>query len=280
MKKKYPDFIIGGPQRTGSTWLYSVLRHHPQIYLPFTKEVHFFDRNYEKGASWYESFYSTSNNQYKLFGDITPNYIHIIPEVPDRIKELMPNCKVIFVLREPVSWLWSFYKKRNRTFMDEKGMVFSKFIENENMLVMAKYADKIKYYKDIFGDNMLVLFYEDMQDDKNRFLRKIYNFLGISDFIFDGIEKKVNYSFTPRFPIIHKILVDISRFLRNQHIKPLTILLNYARNGINNGLYAKKFEEKEVLTDEIKQELRKYYREDVENLSNILNKDLMKFWSY
>jgi hypothetical protein len=40
---KKPDFVCIGPEKTGTTWLYSVLRDHPQVYLPPTKELRFLD---------------------------------------------------------------------------------------------------------------------------------------------------------------------------------------------------------------------------------------------
>jgi len=39
----YPDFIVIGAQKAGTTWLYRNLQNHPQIYLPPEKEIHFFD---------------------------------------------------------------------------------------------------------------------------------------------------------------------------------------------------------------------------------------------
>ena len=38
------DFLGIGAQRAGTTWLYRCLRQHPQLYLPGTKEIHYFDR--------------------------------------------------------------------------------------------------------------------------------------------------------------------------------------------------------------------------------------------
>jgi len=48
------DFVGGGPQRTGSTWLDRVLRAHPALCLPENvKETKFFDQHFNKGLDWY-----------------------------------------------------------------------------------------------------------------------------------------------------------------------------------------------------------------------------------
>ena len=48
-----PNFLVIGAQRAGTTWLYECLREHPEIFLPETKELHYFDLNHEKGDEWY-----------------------------------------------------------------------------------------------------------------------------------------------------------------------------------------------------------------------------------
>jgi Sulfotransferase family len=51
--RQLPDFVIIGTQRGGTTSLYRYLTQHPDIGSALRKEVHFFDRYYEKGMNWY-----------------------------------------------------------------------------------------------------------------------------------------------------------------------------------------------------------------------------------
>jgi hypothetical protein len=39
----YPQFLVIGAQKAGTTWLHQNLRTHPQIWLPPEKSMHFFD---------------------------------------------------------------------------------------------------------------------------------------------------------------------------------------------------------------------------------------------
>ncbi len=58
-----PDFIGLGAQRAGTTWIHACLYEHPQIYMPLTKEIHFFDY-YSNGFQWYEDhFQNCARNQ-------------------------------------------------------------------------------------------------------------------------------------------------------------------------------------------------------------------------
>ena len=38
-----PDFLYIGPDKSGSTWLYEVLRRHPEVFVPSVKDLYFFD---------------------------------------------------------------------------------------------------------------------------------------------------------------------------------------------------------------------------------------------
>ncbi|HEY1613377.1 MAG TPA: sulfotransferase [Rhizomicrobium sp.] len=50
MKQRYPDFVGIGAQKAGTTWLHNNLGRVPQIWLPATKELHYFDSLYVKGG--------------------------------------------------------------------------------------------------------------------------------------------------------------------------------------------------------------------------------------
>ena len=53
-----PNFIGIGVPRAGTTWLHELLDMHPDVAVPQRrKEVHFFDRYYDKGMAWYSSFF-------------------------------------------------------------------------------------------------------------------------------------------------------------------------------------------------------------------------------
>ncbi|MEL6239626.1 MAG: sulfotransferase domain-containing protein, partial [Pseudomonadota bacterium] len=49
------NFLVIGAQKAGTTWLYEMLRQHPDVFTPATKELHFFckEQHYERGLGWY-----------------------------------------------------------------------------------------------------------------------------------------------------------------------------------------------------------------------------------
>jgi hypothetical protein len=116
-KRAFPSIIIIGAQKSGTSSLFYYLGQHPQIIPSYKKEVHFFDGglnpnvdNFNKGEPWYRSHFplkrNTINNQ-KAF-EASPLYL-FNPLSPQRIYELIPEVRLIAVLRNPVERAISHY---------------------------------------------------------------------------------------------------------------------------------------------------------------------------
>ena len=113
--KPLPSFIIGGAPRSGTTYLYNLLDHHPRIFLakPRAPEPKFFlvDEEYSKGLDYYSDRFFADSRKNQIRGEKSANYLES-PIVPHRIHQHLPDAKLIFVLRDPVerafsNYLWS-----------------------------------------------------------------------------------------------------------------------------------------------------------------------------
>jgi Sulfotransferase domain len=105
-----PDFVVIGAQKSGTTSLYRYLAAHPGIVGADTKEVHYFDVNYRRGVDWYRSNFpprrrlerlTSRLGRQGLTGEATPYYL-FHPHVPQRMHALLPDAKLIVLLRDPV----------------------------------------------------------------------------------------------------------------------------------------------------------------------------------
>jgi len=95
-----PNLLCVGNVKAGSTSLWDTLAQHPQIFMAKNKEVHFFDRHYEKGFDWYESHFEEHTNQ-KIVGEVTPNYMYQDLFL-ERVYNYFDKLKVIVLIRNPV----------------------------------------------------------------------------------------------------------------------------------------------------------------------------------
>jgi hypothetical protein len=110
-RRTLPAFIIIGAQKAGTTSLYKYLRQHPNIVPALKKEVKFFDCNYDLGLDWYRSHfpYHSKLNGQKMTGEASPHYL-FHPLAARRIANVLPEVKLIALLRNPVERAYSHYQ--------------------------------------------------------------------------------------------------------------------------------------------------------------------------
>lgn len=112
-----PDFIIIGAQRCGTTFLYRFLTKHPHVEPALRKEIHYFDFKFEKGVNWYRAQFPTLPYKYYanwirkrdfVTGEASPYYL-FHPDVPRRVSAIVPQTKLIVLLRNPIDRAYSHY---------------------------------------------------------------------------------------------------------------------------------------------------------------------------
>jgi len=143
-----PNFIIIGVQRCGTTSLYRYLTSHPNIISASRKEVHFFDNHFNKGVNWYYKNFSDITKLRKkdcITGEASPYYI-FHPHAYKRIYNLLPQVKLIVLLRNPVNRAYSHYHHEVRNGFET--LSFSEAIAKEEERLAGE-LDKMmkdKYY--------------------------------------------------------------------------------------------------------------------------------------
>lgn len=102
-----PDAVILGAQKSGTSSLHHYLVQHPQVIAPLRKEVHYFDLNHGRGEGWYRAHFGrVAEAGVNL--DSSPYYL-FHPAVPSRLHALIPDARLIVLLRDPVRRAYSHY---------------------------------------------------------------------------------------------------------------------------------------------------------------------------
>lgn len=101
------DFICIGANKSGTTWLYEMVRQHPEICVSKVKEPHFYSHNYDKGYEWYFNLWKTEINQ--KTGEFSTTYFNSVLAL-DRIVKDNPDVKIVLLLRDPLSRAYSHLK--------------------------------------------------------------------------------------------------------------------------------------------------------------------------
>lgn len=111
-----PDFILIGETKCGTTSLYNYLIEHPKVMDTLgngegydssyaTKELRFLDKFYDRGWDWYFSCFPETKPD-EVTGEATPMYMYRT-QVARRLKEHLPDVKLLVLLRNPVDRLIS-----------------------------------------------------------------------------------------------------------------------------------------------------------------------------
>ncbi len=203
-----PDFLIIGAQKSGTSFLYQLLAQHPRVKPAFVKEVHYFDLNFGKGNNWYRSNFPLQmrNTRTYITGEASPYYL-FHPHAAKRASMVVPDAKLIILLRNPVDRAYSHYQHQVKRVTGEarETLTFEEAIEAEERILPAevskmlqdeyykssshrtrsylsrgRYMDQLLIWSSFFPRRrMLVLKSEDLFDDTTNALERVLDFLAI-----------------------------------------------------------------------------------------------------
>ena len=280
----YPDFIGIGAMRSGTTWLTTQLRQHPEIWMPPIKELHYFDslerrigngnlkqlslsktvhqrkksvlrcftgksadhggKDIEWGSvlhhpasvlwqigfhgrfllgrrndDWYQACFAPRAGQ--IAGEIDPNYGPLHQNTVAHIRELTPDARIIFMVRDPIDRAWSHFLKTLR----DKNRALEDLSEDECLAHFASRFSRsrgsynsilttwFKYYP---PEQIFVGFYDEISESPTALLLRIFKFLNVepsSNYISDKVHDHFNSSTQSRQipPPLMRYLAEIYR---------------------------------------------------------------------
>lgn len=215
----FPEFIIVGVQKGGTTSLFAYLDQHPDLKLSRPKEVHFFDDEYEKGMGFYKRYFPLAISG-KRTGEASPYYI-FHPLVADRIKRELPNTKILVVLRNPILRAYSHFQMQKRQGLEPLD-TFDEAIDAENDRLQGErqkmldgngynsinykrfsyakrgmYAEQVERWIDVFGrENIHFIKSELLNESPQDELIKVYDFLRLRQALPTNFGKKHVHSYS------------------------------------------------------------------------------------
>ena len=132
-----PSTIIIGAQKAGTTALYAYLRRHPAVVGPARKELNYFDRHYARGTAWYRGQFPNlvrvrlagRNGSAPVVAEASTGYL-FHPLAPGRVRALLPEVRLIALLRDPVDRAYSHYQ--HEVALGREQLSFEEAIEAED----------------------------------------------------------------------------------------------------------------------------------------------------
>lgn len=131
---------------------------------------------------WYLSLFDRA--QGKIAGEITPSYAMLESEDVQSIGRLLPDLKVIFILRNPIDRTWSQYRHRVRLRQIDPNISLQEFIEWNDIPSVARRSDYLRtlsIWSSVFKEEQIYIgFYDQISSEPQKFLAGILDFLGVA----------------------------------------------------------------------------------------------------
>jgi len=292
--------IVGGTTKAATTSIFFYLRDHPQICPASLKEVRFFlppeyglsAKSFFDGSnldSYEEYFTAWMAGQVRM--DVTPDYLYSA-HAAQMLKQSLPDSKIVFILRDPVDRLYSWFRFSKQNGQLSSRLTFAGYVglqrnqsrsgcsplsEPHHMRALehGRYLKYLDPYYELFADQLLILRYEDLTHSPREQMKSICSFVGIDGGYFNNYEFKIyNKTQTMRFPGVHKKYIEICRNLRFfvSETPRVHDILRRLKRSVEPAYLRMNVEKKmigEHIEKETKEFLENYYKEEIRFLAKL-----------
>ena len=225
-----PNFFIVGAPRCGTTALYDYLQQHPDVFMPYRKEPHYFGDDLPQRPPFldeggYVKLFSSAGNARRV-GEATVWYLYS-ESAARQIRDFSPDARIIIMLRRPVEMMYSLHGLfLFTTWEDIEDFELAIAAEEDRRrgrriprttwwapalqyTWLADYAPHVKRYFDTFGrERVAVVLYDDFRADPLGSVRAVAEFLGLDP------------GFEPHVTVVNRARVPRSRWLQRRLYDP------------------------------------------------------------
>ena len=288
-------FIGVGAVKSGSSWMASLLRQHPEVCMSERKEIAFFnDLNFDGSKNisstydlgYYSKFWPNTD---KVKGEVSPQYL-FDEECPKRIKEAFPDIHILIILRNPKQVVYSHYlyeKYFNRT-IDASTSLIEASNQKPFLLKSALFSQQIKRYQKIFKEEKVhIYFLDEALKNKLKFSKQLYSDIQLDEVDFKPDFSSVNESKQVKSEWVNRLIRIPSLFKKFIERSFLKGFMNQVMQRkffihlvkLRNNLLDKNVEHlsKPKLTLVEKSYLDNYFKKEIEDLELLLDVDLSRW---
>lgn len=305
MTRTLPNFIIVGTAKAGTTSVYRYLQQHPQIYMSPKKEPHYFafpetdtplhfsgphdPRHWREMTvltlTDYENLFAPASDEIAL-GETSTLYMYYKDSFKN-MHQLIPDAKLIAILRDPADRAFSAYTHRRRdgrepcdnledAIAQEAERIAEGWAASAFYVSVGKYSEQLEEIYQYFSpEQVRVLIYDDFLQNPQMFMREIFEFLGVDPTVKIDMREWANSRGTIKNPVLRqldiffrfnsKYIEGIKRIIPEFFLKPLQGIYH---ETLNRAMV------KESLSAAQRAWLIDIFREDIEKTSKIIDRDL------
>jgi hypothetical protein len=177
-----PTFLLIGAMKAGTTTLYGHLSAHPQVFMPVHKEPDFFvaEKAWSRGLGWYRGLFAAADDAVAV-GEASTSYTKCteFSGVPERIAQVLPDVRLVYLVREPVERLRSMYL-HNVIRGRERRPVARAVLGDPMYIGASSYGLQVRaYLPHLPLERVLVVTTDDLHTDVAGVLDRVHRFIGV-----------------------------------------------------------------------------------------------------
>lgn len=303
---KLPNFLIIGAAKCGTTSLWSYLRQHPEVFLPANKEPNYFvfcNETLPKPGpvtprKLYELIYTYTINEYneysclfrnavdcKAVGEASVRYLYYYSKAAERIRNALPNVKLLVILRNPVKRLYSHYCMNRQYGLEPYSLM--KAVDQEDDRVnrgwdydwhyrrVGMYSRQLECYFKLFGkERVSILLFEDLVAKPIELFHDVCRFLEIGDGFVPDVSQREKSAYMPRILALDRILNPPGKAAMIRKSRVLSALPIKYRQCVVSKLDEWNRMPVCAMTESEESVLRRLFSDDIEKVQNMIGRQL------
>ncbi len=271
-----PNFLVIGAAKGGTTSLHHYLRQHPEVYLTPVKETNFFwseareeGRQTVQTLAGYERLFADARAA-KAIGEVSPRYLNSAGAA-ERIRQTLPDVRLVVSLRHPAERAWSDYLGRLRILRESRP--FDEAVQpGEPCLEWGFYFPRLQRYFDRFPRGQIhVILHDDLTRDTDAVLRGFFTFLGVDARVPIDTSTRHNAAALPHSRWLNAVLWN--SILVAEHAVPR----RWRGSGIAAAVLEKTYRRAPKLPAGVRARLCALYRDDILATSELIGRDLTRW---
>lgn len=182
LRLRKPVVVTIGAMKSATSSLHAYMALHPEIHMSWVKETDFFktDRRPPGGLAWYRAMLTGPG---RVVGETSPNYTKhtLFPGVPERMHAVLPEAKLLYIVRDPVARALSHYR-HNRLHGREQRDVSDAFagVHDNHYVATSRYAEQAERFLQVYdADALRVLDADRLRDDAAGLMHDVFAFVGV-----------------------------------------------------------------------------------------------------
>jgi len=241
---KKPLFVTIGAMKSGTSSLHHYMRMHPELHLSWVKETNHFMRP-DPPFGGMRRYKLLLAGRGQVAGETSPNYTKssIFPGVAARMHAVIPDAKLIYILRDPAARALSHYHHNCLHGREQRAIeeAFATDIDNNYIITSRYYAQLEEYLRFYTAERIQILDFAELGQDPEGVMRRVFGFVGVDpSFTHPNFGKVYHDSKRKRQPnALGRLINDIPLLRQARYVLPWVFERPLERPRIEDGLRAR-----------------------------------------